>query len=167
MWLIEQTLNVRPFRIHPEDLEALTPNSFLLARAVVAEPLMTGSARYIDCRKIYKVAQAHNQMIWNIWAREYLSNSNVRPKRVNEDERTLRVGDLVWLIDESVRRHENKKARVAEVFPGADTVVRSASIKTADRVLRSPAVKMVPVFYECFQKERRADDVGAKRIVNE
>ena len=110
---------------------------------------------------MYKVAEAYNQMIWNRWAKEYLPKWNVRTKWANDDERVLKVGDLVWLIDESVKRHENKMARVIEVFPGADGVIRSALIKTSDGALQRPAVKLAPVFYECFRDENRAGDVGA------
>ena len=83
---------------------------------------------------MYKVAHAYNQMIWNRWAKEYLPKWDVRSKGAIEDERELEVGDLVWLIDESVRRHENKMARVTEVFSGTDGVIQSASIKAADGV---------------------------------
>ena len=164
MCLVEQTLNARPLtpvNDDPEDLEALTPNHFLLGRPVVAEPLTPVSVRYVDCRKMYKVAEAYNQMIWNRWAKEYLPKWNVRTKWAKDDERILKVGDLVWLIEESVRRHENKMARVIEVFPGADGVIRSAVIKTSDGIFRRPAVKLAPVFYECFRDENRAGDVGA------
>ena len=68
MCLVDQVLNARPLTPvsdGPEDLEALTPNHFLLGRPVVAEPLMPDSTRYIDCRNFYKVTQAYNQMLWN------------------------------------------------------------------------------------------------------
>ena len=90
----------------------------------------------------------------------------MRSKRATDDEHVLKVGDLVWLIDESVRRHENKMARVTEVFLGADGVIRSASIKTADGVLRRPAVKLAPVFNECFRDQNRAGDVGSRDSKN-
>ena len=113
---------------------------------------------------MYKVAQAYNQMIWNRWAKEYLPKWNVRSKWATDHDCVLKVGDLVWLINESVRRYENKIARVTEVFSGADGVIRSALIKTADGVLRRPAVKLAPVFFECFRDENEASDVGARHL---
>ena len=101
-------------------------------------------------------------MIWSRWAKEYLPKWNVRSKWATDDERVLKIGDLVWLIDESVRRNENKMARVTDVFPGADGVIRSASIETADGVLGRPAVKLAPVFYECFPDENRTGDIAAR-----
>ena len=104
---------------------------------------------------MYKVAQAYNQTTWSRWAKAYLPEWNMRSKWATEDEHVLEVGDLVRLIDESVRLHENNMARVIEVFPGADGVIRSAAIKTGEGVLRTPAVKLAPVFCECFRDEKR------------
>ena len=47
-------------------------------------------------------------------------------------------------------------ARLTEVFPGADGAIQSASIEAAEGVLRRPAVKLAPAFYECFRDENRA-----------
>ena len=83
MCLVEQTLNARPLTPVSDDaeyLEALTPNHFPLGRPVLAEPLMPDAVRYVDCRKMYKVTQAYNQMIWNRWLKEYLPKWNVRSK---------------------------------------------------------------------------------------
>ena len=158
--LVEQTLNARPLTPasdDPEDLEALMPNHFQLRRPVLAEPLMSDAVSYVDCRKMSKVAQVYHQMIWSRWAEEYLPKWNVRSKWATNDERVLNIGELIWLIEESVR-HENKMARVLEVFPGADGVIRSTAIKTAYGVLRRPAVKLAPVFYECFRDQNKAGD---------
>ena len=76
MCLVEQTLNagpLKPVSDDPEDLGALTPNHFLLGWSVLAEPLMPDAVRYVDCRKMYKAAQAYNQMICSRWAEKCLS----------------------------------------------------------------------------------------------
>ena len=41
----------------------------------------------------------------------------------------------MWLIDESVRRHDNNMARVTELLYGGDGVIQSASTKTSDGIL--------------------------------
>ena len=146
----------------PEDLEALVPNHFLLWRPVITEPLMPGSGRYVDCRKISKMSQAYNQMIWNTRVNEYLPKWNRLPKWARKDERVLKVADLVWPVGESVRRNENKMARVTQTFPGTDGFIHSASMKTTDGVLRREAVKLAPVFYDCFRNDNRAGDIGAR-----
>ena len=165
MCLVEQTLNSRPLTPvsdDPEDLEALTPNHFLLGRPAISEPLFPDASRYVNCRKLYKASQAYHEMIWKRWARDYLPQWNVRPKWGSNDVRALQVGDLVWVIDESVKRCKNQMARVLDVFPGSDGVVRSAKIQTSNGIFVRPAVKLAPLLDDCFQRENRAGDVGAR-----
>ncbi len=77
-------------------------------------------------------------------------------------ERQLEVGDLVWLVDDNVKRGQYRMARVLETYAGNDGIVRSASIKTQDRVYKRPVVKLAPLFYKnCFVEQNRAGDVGA------
>ena len=68
------------------------------------------------------------------------------------------------MTDESVRRYENKMEQVTEVFPVADSVIRPASIKTANEVLRRPAVELAPVFSDCVGDGNRAGDVGVNGL---
>ena len=170
MCLVEQTLNAKPLVAlsdDPEDLGALTRNHFLLGWPAAAQPLMLHSARYIDCWNTYKVTQSYKQTIWNRWAKEYyLPKLNVQPKWATDDERVLKVGDLVWLIDESVRRPENKMVQVTEVFPGADGVIQSESVNSSSSAFGRPAVKLAPVFFVCFGDGNRVGDVSARDLEN-
>ena len=149
MCLVERTLNASPLTPvsdDPSDLEALTPNDFLIGPRVLAQPLLPDASRYVDCRKMYKLAQSYNEMTCQRWPKEYFPQCNVRAKWNRTAKQTSEVGDLVWLIDESVKKHFYKTTRVMEVFPGADGIVRSAKIKTEDGELERPAVKMAPLF---------------------
>ena len=74
----------------------------------------------------------------------------MRSKCANDDELVLKVGCVMWLIDQSVRRNENKMARVTEVIPGADGIIQSALIKSADEVFWRPVVKLAP-FMRVFE----------------
>ena len=83
MCLVEQILNSRPLTSvsdDPEDLEALTPNHFLLGRANPAIPFIPDAQRYTDLRKVFRVSQAYTDMIWSRWNREYLPQWNERSK---------------------------------------------------------------------------------------
>ena len=80
--LVEQLSNARHLTSVIDDhehLQKLVLNHFLLRQPVVAKPLMPDPARFIDCRKMYKVVQEYNQMIRNRRAKEYLPQWNVRP----------------------------------------------------------------------------------------
>ena len=79
-----------------------------------------------------------------------------------EEVRQLEVNDLVWKVDENVKRARYKMARVLEVYHGSDGRVRSALVKTEDGKLKRPVVKLAPMFYESvFREKNRAGNVGA------
>ena len=77
MCLVEQILNSRPLT---EDLEALTPNHFLLERASPATPFIPDAQRDTDQRRAFRVSQAYADMIWSRWNRENLPQWNERIK---------------------------------------------------------------------------------------
>ena len=82
-----------------------------------------------------------------------------------EEVRQLEVNDLVWIVDENVKRAHYKMGRVLEVYHGSDGRVRSALVKTEDGKLKRPVVKLAPMFYESvFQEKNRAGNVGASQL---
>ena len=157
MCLVEQTLNARPLTAvsdDPKDLTALTPNNFLLGRENASAPFMSSSERYNDLRKSLKTTQAYADMIWKKWTREYLPQWN--------QDRKLKESELVWMVDDSVKRCKNNMGRVIKVFKGNDGVVRSARVEMAHGEFNRPVVKLAPVFYDGVSEiENRAGDVGA------
>ena len=83
-------------------------------------------------------------------------------KWIEEEFRQLEVNDLVWIVDENVKRTHYKMGRVLEVYHGSDGRVRSALVKTEDGKLKRPVVKLAPMFYESvFREKNRAGNVGA------
>ena len=86
----------------------------------------------------------------------------MRNKWNKDDVRQLKLNDLVWVVDENVKRSNYKMARVVEVQEGSDGRVRSATVVTKDGKLKRPVVKLAPLFYESvFQEKNRAGNVGA------
>ena len=83
-------------------------------------------------------------------------------KCIKEEFRQLEVNDLVWIVDDNVKRAHYKMGRVLEVFHGSDGRVRSALVKTEDGKLKRPVVKLAPMFYaSVFREKNRAGNVGA------
>ena len=101
------------------------------------------------------MSQAFSDMIWTRWTEEYLPEWNVRKKWNKDDVRQLKVNDLVWVVDENVKRSNYKMARVLEVQEGSDGRVRSATVVTKDGKLRRPVVKLAPLFYESVSREKK------------
>ena len=146
----------------PEDLTALTPNHFLLGRENASAPFMPSSERYHNLRKSFKTAQAYADMICKRWIREYLPQWNQRSKWSKEHVRNLKEGELVWLVDDSVKRCEYKLGRIIEICTGNDGVVRSARVKMSHGELNRPVVKLAPVFNDGVSEiENRTGNVGA------
>ena len=79
-----------------------------------------------------------------------------------KEVRQLEVNDLVWIVDDNVKRAHYTMDRVLEVYHGSDGRVRSALVKTEDGKLKRPVVKLAPMFYESvFQEKNRAGNIGA------
>ena len=86
-------------------------------------------------------------------------------KWIKEEVRQLEVNDLVWIVDENVKRAHYKMGRVLEVYHGSDGRVRSALVKTEDGKFKRPVVKLAPMFYESvFREKNRAGNVGASQL---
>ena len=83
-------------------------------------------------------------------------------KWIKEEVRQLEVNDLVWKVDENVKKAHYTMTRVLEVYHGSVGRVRSALVKTEDGKLKRPVVKLAPMFYESvFREKHRAGNVGA------
>ena len=152
--LVEQSLNARP--IVPvtsdiADVEALTPNHFLLGRPHAFVPLSLSPD--LDARKAYLRAEQYANQIWSRWLAEYVPTLHPRQKWRSPD-RDLSVGDLVWIVHDSSPRGHYPLARVTELERGADGVARAAILRTATATLKRPVTKLAPVFSVLETKNR-------------
>ena len=123
---------------------------------------MPSSERYHDLRKSFKTTQAYADMIWKRWTREYLPQWNQRSKGSKEHVQNLKEGELVSLVDDSVKRCEYKLGQIIEIFTSNDGVLRSARVKMSHGEPNWTVVKLAPVFYDGVSEiENRAGNIGA------
>ena len=118
MCLVEQILNGRP--ITPvssdvQDLEALTPNHFLLGYNNVCLPCLPYASDFVDHRKLFRQTQAYADLIWNRFRKEYVPLLNNRSKWKQESKQAITTGDLVWIIEDSDKRGQYVLGRVVDV----------------------------------------------------
>ena len=102
MCFVEQTLNARPLTpvgSDVNDLEALTPNHFLLGNTNVCLPYLPCAEELVDLRKLYRQTQAYANLIWDSFRKEYLPFLSNRQKWRSTANETFKEGDLVWLTD--------------------------------------------------------------------
>ena len=146
--LVENALNSRPLTpvsADPCDLNAFTPNHFLLREHSTGIPPVVGNNEF-DHRKRYARAQSYANAIWSRWIKEYVPTLNRRSKWQTPAEQHLKTGDLVWIVEEINPRGYYPTARIVELRYGSDSVARSAVLRTSTGSLVRPLVKLVPVF---------------------
>ena len=145
--LVEHALNARPLTpvsADPSDLSATTPNHFLLGNQATGIPPIVGVDEF-DHRKWYVRSQSYANAIWARWIKEYVPALNRRAKWQTPAEHHLKVGDLVWIVEESNPRGYYPTARIEELQYGSDSVARSAVVSTSSGSLIRPLVKLVPI----------------------
>ena len=148
MCLIEQLLNARPLTSvssDPQDLEALTPNHFLLNRSTVFLPVGLTQPSDFSHRRVFKQAQSHVDWIWKRWLSEYIPQLQRRSKWISDSNCPLNIGSLVWIVDTDSPRGSYPLARVEHLHFGDDGRVRSATVRTKSSTLVRPLVKLVPL----------------------
>ena len=171
MWLVEQILISRALTSvcdDPEDLEALTRKHFLLGRASPATSFIPDAKGPTDLQRVFRVSQTSADMICERLNKTYLPQWNEWPKWNKEESRQLKVNDLVWMVDDKVKRTHYKMGWMLEVYYGSMAWVRRALVKTEDGKLKRPIVKLASLFYEdVFQEENRAGGIGTSRLQDE
>ncbi|XP_071094883.1 uncharacterized protein [Haliotis cracherodii] len=140
---VEAIVNSRPITIvsdSPSDMEPLTPNHILLLRS--GNSLPPGRFSVHDTyRRRWKHVQFLADQFWKRWLKEYLPGLQLRQKWLQSTV-NLKVGDIVLLVNENSPRCVWPLARITNVFPGNDGLVRSIEVKTKDSVLIRPISKV-------------------------
>ena len=143
---VESIVNGRPITKQsddPRDLEPLTPNHLLLARAGSTIPPGIFVKEDNHNRRRWRQVQYLADIFWRRWVREYLPTLQQRQKW-NERERNVSVNDIVLILDENKPRSLWPLGRVLEVHTNHnDHLVRSVKLKTSTTVLVRPVSKIV------------------------
>ena len=95
--LVEQALNSRPiFPVSTDsrELEALTPNHFLLGQHATSIPSLL-PVEHFDRMKRYVRALLYANANWSHWLRKYVLSLNKRVKWHTNSDFTLKTSDLV------------------------------------------------------------------------
>ncbi|XP_062713887.1 uncharacterized protein LOC134290721 [Aedes albopictus] len=114
----EDAINTRPLVYLPQEaaeIEAITPNHFLRGTIKDADLKVDASSDFAEAlRDVYKRSQYLAEQMWQRWWKEYLPTINLRSKWV-EDRKQLRVGDLVFIVNDGHRKNWTRGI-VEEVF---------------------------------------------------
>lgn len=131
---IEACVNSRPLcaiTSDTDDYDFLTPGHFLIGRPLNMMPeasLLNLKENTLDrWQKVQKAVQ----YFWSRWHTEYLHTLHPRKKWTTK-ESNLEVDDAVMIIDDNMPPSKWKIARVKQVHPGQDGLIRMATIEYPD-----------------------------------
>jgi len=141
---VQALINSRPLThlsVDPNDPEPLTPNHFIHGRAFPHIPLDLVKEEDINSRTRHLAAQAYLDFFWERWLDEYAPYLTKRGKWT-EERRSVRVGDIVLIVDSRNLRGQWPLGRVIEVMPGKDGRVRVVKVKTNSGEYVRPVAKL-------------------------
>lgn len=145
---IEAVMNSRPLypiSSDPNDLTALTPGHFLTLEPLTAVPDEDLSQVNTNRLHRWQLLQSFHQNFWSRWKHEYLNSLTQRAKWT-KDSKPLQVGSMVIIKDDNRAPLHWPLARVVDLLPGSDGVVRIAVVKTAtNHIIQRPLVKLCPL----------------------
>ncbi|XP_065361949.1 uncharacterized protein LOC135955527 [Calliphora vicina] len=141
---IESCLNSRPLcplSTDPTDADVLTPAHFLIGEPSICIPDDDLLDANIDRLSRWKLIEHLKQNFWDRWNKEYLCRLQARPKW-NKVERNIKVGDIVLLLHERSTAGQWPLAKVEELHPGSDGLVRVVTLYCNGKHIKRPISKI-------------------------
>jgi Pao retrotransposon peptidase/Family of unknown function (DUF5641)/Integrase zinc binding domain len=119
-------LNNRPLAPQMlDDIETLTPNSFLMMRTNLQE-VPNKEAKILSLNKNWEEIRSFTAEIWKLWIKDYLPTILKREKWI-ETQEPLKEGDLVITIDTDVG-HSWRLGRIIKIKTGSNDQVREVEV---------------------------------------
>ncbi|XP_043067134.2 uncharacterized protein [Drosophila bipectinata] len=139
---IKACLNSRPLcplTADINDLQVLTPAHFLIGDSMQSLPTPSDKDKSLNTQ--FMERQRILRQFWKRWSSDWLSHLQARPKWRQEEE-NLQVNDLVIIKDDRTGPTDWKLGRVIELHPGADGLVRVATIYTGSGTYKRSVSKI-------------------------
>ena len=130
---VEAILNSRPLTPasdSPDDMEAITPNHLLTARAQPTFPPGLFTKDELYARRRWRQIQYLSDLFWTRWKREYIPLLQQRSKWHKERD-VPQPGDLVLLTDQSLPRNQWSLGRVIDLIKDRKGIARIADVRVA------------------------------------
>lgn len=109
-------------------MEYLTPNSLVLGRTGQGGDMHGIDLETHPWRRL-RAVQAGVNRFWTKWSELAGPNLFIRHKW-HRTERSVQVGDLVWIADQNALRGHFRLGRVAVTYPDKTGVVRDVDVAT-------------------------------------
>ena len=134
---VEACLNSRPL-LHmdshsPDGIESPTPGHALIGKPIVAYPETSIPTKSMHDNR-WTLQQGIVQNFWKAWSNDYFKQLQATHKW-KQKEKNLCVGDIVLMKDGSEFKTHWGMARISQVFPGKDGLVRAVEVKVTKAVI--------------------------------
>ena len=170
---VEATLNSRPLPYgydNPYEGEVLTRAHLLYGRRLLSlkeEPREDDDETKTSYRRRYKYINETLQHFWKRWQREYLTNlRESHDCNAQAIGKAPKVGDVVTVYEEGVKRNGWKMAVVESLIVGKDKEVTGANVWmiTKGKAIRlsRPVEKLFPI--EIRTETSEISDVPKERV---
>ncbi|XP_046491852.1 uncharacterized protein [Neodiprion pinetum] len=140
---VEATLNSRPLCAisdDPRDPSALTPGHFLVGSALNTIPEPSLIEVPVQRLSHWQHSRQMLEHFWKRWSTEYLQSfQNLSKWQTHHGN--IKIGSIVLVKNENLPSSVWPLAKVIEVHPGTDGLVRVVTVKTKSSVLKRPIVK--------------------------
>ena len=141
---VERILNDRPLTSSRDPGEAsITPAMLLQGRTSIPLPPGDFSKKDAFSRRWWRQVQYMSDVFWKRWIQEYLPTLQRRSKW-NQIHESLKPGDVVLVVDETVPRGQWPMGVIQAVNKSKDGLVRSATVKT-NKGLKDRAISSIVV----------------------
>ena len=128
-----------------DDIEALTPNHFLLLRPNPSNEEADVGEREINSMKLWRQSQAPVNFIWKRFSKENIP-SLTETKKWREKRKSLKEGDVVLVAEPNQLRGMWPLGRIVSTHPG-DGMDRAVTVRTQYGEYKRPITKL------CFLEE--------------
>ena len=142
---IEAILNSRPLcplTSNCDDPVPLTPAHFLIGKTLTSIPEQDVTMIQENCLSRYQRLQQIIQHFWCRWNKEYISELQTRVKWKQKSQNLLKVGSLVIVKQDNMPPLKWNVGRVVQLYPGADGIIRVASVRLNDSVVKRAVTKL-------------------------
>ncbi|XP_023310638.1 uncharacterized protein LOC111691675 [Anoplophora glabripennis] len=154
---IEAVLNSRPLSplsSSPDDYVPLTPAHFLIGRPFTSLPEPNYICIPENRLKLHQNLQRIIQIFWKRWNKEYIGELQTRLKWSKNYKQLLQIGSLVIVKDDNAPPLQWRMARVMQLHPGDDQIVRVVTVRFSDgSVLKRSVRKLCLVPFQDLQDQ--------------
>ena len=148
---IEAVINSRPITFQSDDPmepRPLSPSDLLIGRRLTTLPVQPSQPdpdrldfNRVDATNRIKYLERLANDFWTRWQKEYLRERSLHYER-RRNIQPIRVGEVVLIQADNVKRQEWKMGVISELHPSADGIVRSVTLRTTNGDLRRPVQRL-------------------------